>query len=384
MFSRLLFTFNGKDRLYGRKQSIYIDGYNSEVKIASDIFSIDKDKEGNEYDNASVSKSVSSGSIKREMSSDQIASIIKKEIDIKKTTSKSTVVDQINLSQAYVTLNIAEYSWRPVASSMDGFYLFHSAEALFGGSFDIEISATSLPYPRKHLLISSVGAAVKSNPVQDSDFQRGCFNSHGRVFYYPTTSSQGIVDSGDWDTISLPSGWRRIYGQPESVNAENRYVRTTGWSVGVEGGGTGSSDPNATAKLTAGYSESDQVWQTINEFTAVNQSTAAVTDTRIQYTLFNNNEWGMFTSGGFMVKDKVVNLPTLAKSTLFAYNESVYEAPEDASGYQEFVFGIGHKVGMCWVEGTWFDGWTNYIGYNSINMSYLISLNLDLVEHPDD
>jgi len=150
--------------------------------------------------------------------------------------------------------------------------------------------------------------------------------------------------------VSLPSGWRILKIAPETLNNDNNYTHTTGWSIGVEGGGEISEDPKATVKLSASYSESNVYSQSFKDFTAINQSNSAYCDWRYVYTKVYRDWKSIFSD---WMAD-IENFPDLAKSTMYMKNEVVYEAPASDNSQQRFCNAIGHTTLYAHSNLTWY------------------------------
>jgi len=151
---------------------------------------------------------------------------------------------------------------------------------------------------------------MNSSMGNDNNWARGFFNNYAFVYVFP--------GDGSPDNSQLPPGWSRPYIEPQTPNSATTYTSTTGWSVGVEGGGD---KDGPKANVTATYNQSNQVQHTINDFSVRNISDGSMTGWNFYYTAVDGDKW----ENHLHFWNHVEYIADLAKSTLTLNAEGVYQ-----------------------------------------------------------
>ena len=279
-------------------------------------------------------------------------------------------IQQINASliMGSITIQAQNYS-----SNLNGKPT--SASAYY--SYDVELAAVVSPKKNKIIKITSVNSYVSivNGLSINTEGDRGDGTFDGRMLLYP-----GDHYTDNKSEISLPSGWRIIKIAPETLNNDNNYTHTTGWTIGTEGGGQISQDPNVAVNLSASYSSSDSYSQSFQDFTVLNQSNSAYCDWRYVYTKVYRDWKSIFSD---WVAD-IENFPDLAKSTMYMKNEVVYEAPASDNSQQRFCNAIGHQTLYAYSYMTWYLVIEYGIKYNMANWHWdNFTLNMATVIFPE-
>ncbi len=283
-------------------------------------------------------------------------------------TSEKVQVSNINASQASGTIIFAQKTWHPANNK--------GTNTIFG-AFDIELAAVVEPVRSKIIKITSRGTAVGVTKMAANGIQnKAYFTDYGSVMVYP-----GTLYTWDINSIALPNGWTRRAISPETPNNTSTYTKTTGWSIGGKIGGKIAEKPEMTAELSASYSESNITTTTITDFRVKNESNAAVSKWRYEYSKLNDNWKDMFYQD-FMREGRVKDVVPLSKSTMFLQNESVYQAPANAAGYQRFIFYIGQHTAQLEESAHSIWKYSNHVRYQADGMWQMMDLNLGMVRHP--
>ena len=184
----------------------------------------------------------------------------------------------------------------------------------------IVMYATKQPRKKwiKFQLTDAVG--MKVTMANDQNSRRGHFNQKAKVYIYPG-------EGHDLHDSQLPPGWTRPYFEPRTPNSETMYISTTGWSVGVTGGG----DANGPkAEVTASYSQSEQVRRNIYDFSVRNLSDHSMSGWEFYYTAVDG-DWAKHTYYKAGWGWAISGIADLAKSTMTINTEAVYEGPADTN-----------------------------------------------------
>ncbi len=280
-------------------------------------------------------------------------------------------VQQVNASliTGSITIQAQNYS-----SNLNGKPT--SASAYY--SYDVELAAVVSPKRNKILKITSVNSYVSivNGLSVDTENDRGDGTYEGRMLLYP-----GDYYTSNKNEISLPAGWRIIKIAPETLNNDNNYTHTTGWTIGAEGGGQISQDPSVAANLSASYNASESYSQSFQDFTVLNQSNAAYCDWRYVYTKVYRDWKSIFSD---WMAD-IENFPDLAKSTMYMKNEVVYEAPASDNSLRRFCNAIGHQTLYAFSYLTWYLVIEYGVRYNMADWHWdNFSLNMGSVIFPEE
>lgn len=285
------------------------------------------------------------------------------------TRDEHVQVSNINASQASGTVIFAQKTWHPAKNPRGTNTIF--------GAFDIELAAVVEPVRSKIIKITSRGTAVGVTKMAADGIQnRAYFTAHGLVMLYP-----GGSYTWDINSITLPNGWTRRAISPETPNNTSTYTKTTGWSIGGKVGGKVAKTPEMTAELSASYSESNSISTEIADFRVKNESNAAVSKWRYEYSKLADN-WKSLFYQPFFKQGRVENVVLLSKSTMFLQNESVYQTPADAVGSQRFIFYIGQGTAQLYESAHSIWKYSNHVRYQSNGMWQFMDLNLGMVRHP--
>jgi len=126
------------------------------------------------------------------------------------------------------SVHFAKFSTAP---SIDGEPRLSKGTVKTFCTVDFTLYATKTPRYKwidiKLLVTDAVG--MNSSMGNDNNLARGFFNKNTFVYVFPGDCSL--------NNSQLPPGWSRPYIEPHTPNSATTYTSTTGWSVGVEGGG---------------------------------------------------------------------------------------------------------------------------------------------------
>lgn len=239
-------------------------------------------------------------------------------------------------------------------------------------SFDVELAAVVEPKRNKIIKINSVNTFVKAKLGKNNTTDRVWGSRFGKLILYP-----GSFYTYDSKEVSIPKGWRIIKLAPETKNSENSYTRTTGWSIGLEGGGeVGPDGPKGTVKLNLSYNESQSYTEAFNDFEVENHSDSSYCYWKYEYTKVKRDPSSIFS---FWAND-VENFPDLAKSTMYLKNEVVFETPKEENAKVRFNFFIGNE--LLHAHGTTFGGWSINHNYDLQGWDHFY-INTDTVRFPE-
>ena len=279
-------------------------------------------------------------------------------------------VVNINASQASGTVSFSEKTWHPNNARKGVAKIF--------GAFDVELAAVVEPVKSKVIKITSRGTAVSATPLAaDADQNRAWFTQHGLVMVYP-----GNKYTFDMNAIALPNGWIRRAISPETPNNTSTYTKTTGWTIGGKVGGKVAEKPEATAELSASYSQSSSETTQIQDFRVKNESSAAISKWKYEYTTVTDN-WKAMCYQDFAKWGRIKPIAQLSKSTMFLQNESVYQAPANATGSQRFCFYIGQQAAQLSESAHSIWSHSYHVRYKADGIWQSVDINLGMVRHPD-
>lgn len=307
-----------------------------------------------------------------------IIALIKEEMAEKKSLMWNNIIN-VNQSHAQGQIIINEYNWNPTNGN----------HCTIKGQFDFDLAAVSeiktetgeiITNPQKWLRIKSTESSVRvSNMTWNSDHNKGYFTTYGRVLYFPGTYGGGYIN--ETPHTPLPAGWVRQDYQPRTTNAQTTYVSTTGFSIGSDiSGGASETGANMGAKVSATYSQSQQVSQTIQDFRVINKSTAGVSDWTYEYSRFADDPENLIDVG---LTVNIVNPPSAATTTFDMQNETIYSLPKDASGTQDFTFYLEQKVSHLEID-YYVLGYHWDVHTEKQCITEILSINLDQVVFPGD
>jgi hypothetical protein len=370
---------------YGRTQDIIVlsdtDGPTMEPSVIADAI-LEPPKDSGQMD-ALLAKGARLPSVKPEVEEERVAVPVKTSHEAERSEAdvlarmiqglndrslmiRATSPDfnVINASQVSARLIFAELKWTTEGGGIADIF----------GSFNIELAAVLEPIKSKYIKVTSVGTGISANPAWNSARNRGYFTSNARVLCYPGRDHAP-------SKASLPIGWRRIAIAPETSNSTETYTRTTGWSIGVKGGGKVAEKPEISAELSASYSSSESYTETIKDFQVKNLSSAAVCEWHYEYTKMARSWTSLFNWPAPFRYIVIDRLPDLCTSTMFLKNEAIYEAPAEAQGTQQFVFYIEQTTARLWDTGDWRKANCHCSTIRN-GMWRDIDVNLGMVRHP--
>ena len=332
-----------KSESNGRRQHILILGTKEQPKL--ELASRKNEEDTIEVNEEVQKKKTPEQEFKKEASTDTVK--VRSKIDAQNIldwlvalplqTHEDIQLVNASLIRGSVTIESLHYT-----SDMNG----KPTNASTYSSYNVELAAVVEPKRNKVLKITSVAShvSITDGLSKNSEDDKGDGTYEGRMIFYP-----GNKYTFEKSEIKLPHGWRIIKIAPETLNHDNNYARTTGWTIGAEGGGAMSKDPNVAAKLSASYSESEAYSQSFKDFSALNKSNSAYCDWEYLYTKVYRDWKSIFSS---WMKD-IENFPDLAKSTMYMKNEVVYEAPASDNSCQRFCTYIHHQTLYAHSHSSW-------------------------------